>query len=417
MSEISLILIGSLMKQKKELIKKVKVEWERMLPHLDERGRRLLAANIAMRLGHGGMAIVKEVTGLSYPTIKSGKAELKSKKALPDKKRVRRGGAGRPHKTKEYPKLKEEVQALIEPHTLGDPENKLLHSSKSLRKLEAALLEKGIEVSYGTIAKILRQLDYSLQANKKTLSGKTNADRDAQFEYIENQIKEFSQAGEPSMSIDTKKKELVGDYKNAGREYGPKGKPIEVKVYDFPLGIPKATPYGVYFIANNIGWVNVGVSSDTAAFAVESIRKAWTGFGKQYYPNASKLLIVCDGGGSNGSRVRLFKRELQSFANETGLSITVCHYPPGTSKWNKIEHKLFAFVSINWRGKPLKDLATIVNLISSTKTNAGLKVFCDLDEHVYEKGIKITDKEMKVIDIKRHEWHGEWNYTISPNKI
>jgi hypothetical protein len=297
----------------------------------------------------------------------------------------------------------------------GDPERPLRWVSKSYRHLADALQELGYSISYRSIAALLAELGYSLQGNAKTREGSAHPDRDGQFEEIARRVSDYLAAGDPVISVDTKKKELVGDFKNGGREWRPKGRPEAVRVHDFAdKALGKAAPYGVYDLANNIGWVNLGISHDTAAFAVESIRRWWHRLGQQRYPQARRLLITADCGGSNGARVRLWKLELQKLARELGLEISVCHLPPGTSKWNKIEHRLFSFISQNWRGKPLTDLATIISLISATNTSTGLKVYCDLDTNSYPKGITVSDAEMKTLNIKCAEFHGEWNYTFIP---
>ncbi len=303
----------------------------------------------------------------------------------------------------------------MEPVERGDPERPLRWVSKSYRHLADALQELGYSISYRSIAALLAELGYSLQGNAKTREGSAHPDRDGQFEEIARQVSAFLAAGEPVISVDTKKKELVGNFKNGGREWRPQGEPEAVKVHDFAdKELGKAAPYGVYDLANNIGWVNLGVSHDTAAFAVESIRRWWRRLGQERYPRARRLLITADCGGSNGARLRLWKVELQKLARELGLEISVCHLPPGTSKWNKIEHRLFSFISQNWRGKPLTDLATIISLISATSTSTGLKVYCELDTNNYPKGIAVSDAEIKALDIKRAEFHGEWNYTLAP---
>jgi hypothetical protein len=341
-------------------------------------------------------------------TINRGIAEIKGGEDWRDA-RVRRVGGGRPKLSDRDASLVDDLKALVEPATRGDPERPLLWTSKSLRRLALALGEMGHQVSHASVAGLLRELGYSLQANRKAREGSDHPDRDAQFEYINGRVKDFQAAGQPVISVDTKKKELVGDFKNAGREYRPRGRPEEVLVHDFlnrELG--RAAPYGVYDIAANTGWVNVGMSSDTASFAVESIRGWWRKLGRQRYPTASRLYITADAGGSNGARVRLWKRELQVLASETGLEIVVSHLPPGTSKWNKIQHRLFSFISQNWRARPLVSYQTIVQLIAGTTTSTGLKVHCELDT--------VSDEEMAAIHITRDDFHGDWNYTISPNQ-
>lgn len=383
-----------------------------LLPFLNEKQKRIFLAFEAKILGHGGISAIAEITHVSRKTISKGTHELET--SQPNATRVRKKGGGRQPITKKYPNLMKDILELLESSTRGDPMTLLRWTAKSTRKLAVELQKKGYDITHDVVRKLLKKLEYSLQANKKTNEGSKNPDRNAQFEHINNTAKAFIADENPVISIDTKKKELVGNFKNAGREYCPKGEAKEVNVYDFQDELLKAIPYGIYDIITNEGWVNVGMSSDTAAFAVESIRRWWNGMGKARYPKATKLMITADGGGSNGSRVRLFKRELQKLANEIGLEISVCHFPPGTSKWNKIEHRLFSFISQNWRAQPLIDLVTVVNLIAATTTKTGLKVCCELDENVYEKGIKVSDEEMNSLNIKRSDFHGEWNYTIVP---
>lgn len=308
-----------------------------------------------------------------------------------------------------------DLQALVEPATRGDPMAPLLWTAKSLRNLAAELQALGHRIGHNVVAKLLRQLGYTLQANRKTLEGASHPDRDAQFNYISDQVKVALASSQPAISVDTKKKELVGDFKNNGQEYRPKGDPEKVRVHDFLIPeLGRASPYGVYDIADNAGWVSVGIDHDTASFAVNSIRRWWQAMGRKRYPHASRLVITADGGGSNGSRVRLWKCELQTLANEYGLEITVCHLPPGTSKWNKIEHRLFSFITQNWRGRPLVSYQTIVQLIAATTTDNGLTVRSEIDTNSYPKGVKITDAEINAINLDRHDFHGEWNYTIKP---
>lgn len=388
----------------------------KMLPILNEKQKRRMLALEAKTLGRGGIKAVAEIASVSRATISAGLKEL-SDLTIASSDRIRRKGGGRKKKVEQYPSLCIELLNRVDPATRGDPESILRWCSKSTRKLAADLKENGYDVSHVVIAETLKALDYSLQANKKTHEGSKSPDRNAQFEHINEKSKAFIRAQQPVISVDTKKKELIGNFKNNGQEYAPKETPKEVNAYDFvSQALCKAVPYGIYDIVRNEGWVNVGISNDTAAFAVESIRRWWNGLGKSSYPEATQLMVTADCGGSNGNRVRLFKRELQQLANDTGLSISVCHFPPGTSKWNKIEHRLFSFISKNWRGQPLLDLVTIVNLIGNTRTNAGLKVCCELDENTYEKGIEISDEEMKSIDLVRDQFHGDWNYTINPQK-
>jgi len=310
-----------------------------------------------------------------------------------------------------------DLKDLVEPATRGDPMAPLLWTAKSLRNLASGLGALGHRIGHNVVADLLRQMGYTLQANRKTREGTNHPDRDAQFGYINDRVKEALAAAEPAISVDTKKKELVGDFKNGGREYNPKGQPEAVRVHDFLIPeLGRAAPYGVYDIAGNAGWVSVGIDHDTASFAVNSIRRWWQSMGCERYPNATRLLITADCGGSNGARVRLWKRELQTLADELGLAITVCHLPPGTSKWNKIEHRLFSFITKNWRGKPLVSYQTIVQLIAATTTKAGLKVKSEIDTNAYPAGIKVSDAEMDAVNIYRHQFHGDWNYTISPSK-
>lgn len=395
----------------------IKLRYDALDPLLDERGRRRFAAAEAMAAGLGGIAAVSRITGIARSTIGRGLAELRGE-AAPDAPtdRVRRKGAGRRSLVSSDPTLVADLKSLVEPTTRGDPMAPLLWTAKSLRNLAAGLRELGHRIAHNVVADLLRDMGYSLQANRKTLEGSNHPDRDAQFGYINEQVKAALAANQPAISVDTKKKELVGDFKNAGQEYHPKGQPEPVRVHDFIIPeLGRAAPYGVYDIANNAGWVSVGIDHDTASFAVNAIRTWWQKMGSERFPNASQLVITADGGGSNGTRVRLWKRELQALADELGIPITVCHLPPGTSKWNKIEHRLFSFITQNWRGRPLVSYQTIVQLIAATTTDAGLKVQAEIDTNSYPAGIKVTDAEMDEINIRRHDFHGEWNYTISPN--
>jgi len=395
----------------------IKQRYERIAGDLTERTRRLFAANEALSLGWGGISAVSRATGLSRQLISDGMQELRGGTRAQEG-RVRRRGGGRKSNVSKDPKLYEDLEQLVEPVTRGDPQSPLRWTSKSVRKLAKELQGMGHQVSHELVSELLHALGYSLQANRKTQEGGTHADRNAQFEHLNAQAAAFLAAGEPAVSVDAKKKELVGDFKNPGREWQPQGVPEHVRVYDFPIkGLGRATPYGVYDLGRNAGWVNVGMDHDTAAFAVESLRRWWHGNGRQQYPEAKRLLISADGGGSNGSRVRLWKWELQQLADETGLAITVCHLPPGTSKWNKIEHRLFAWISQNWRGKPLVSYAVILKLIAATTTEAGLTVQCQLDTNLYPAGRKIADEDMATLSLKPDAFHGEWNYTISPRTI
>jgi hypothetical protein len=392
----------------------IKKRFDLLEPVVDERVRRLLAAADAECLGYGGISRINRETGVSRRAIAQGMKELKQRERLPGG-RIRRKGAGRKKSEEKDPTLKRDLEALIEPATCGDPESPLKWTCKSVRKLTDELRKMGHRTNRTTIAELLNDMGYSLQANKKTIEGTSHPDRDAQFEHINFKAKSFLDEKQPVISVDTKKKELVGRFKNSGRELRPKGEPEEVFVHDFMIKeLGKAAPYGVYDLAQNAGWVSVGVDHDTSAFAVETIRRWWYSMGQQAYPEAKKLLITADSGGSNGSRVRLWKLELQRLADDTGIEISVCHLPPGTSKWNKIEHRLFSFISKNWRGKPLISHEVIVSLIANTTTETGLRVRCEVDTNSYPKGIKVSDQEMAQIDLVRHDFHGEWNYTIRP---
>lgn len=385
----------------------------RLWPHLDERSRRLFAASEAHQLGHGGVSSVSRVCGLSRVTITKGLQELEDP-PLPAG-RVRRPGGGRPALVVRDPDLLRRLEALVEPLTRGDPESPLRWTSKSTRALAAALAAQRHPVSHEKVAQLLRQMDYSLQGNRKTEEGDDHPDRDAQFQYINEQVRKALAARRPVISVDTKKKEILGNYLNAGRQWRPAKSPQKVKVHDFPdPSVPRAYPYGIYDVGRNTGFVNVGTDHDTGAFAVASIRGWWRAEGQRLYPNAKTLLITADGGGSNGYRLRLWKTELQRFADGAGLSILVCHFPPGTSKWNKVEHRLFSFISSNWRGEPLRDYETIVRLIAKTTTAKGLTVTCRLDRRRYPVGRKVSDEEIATVHLTPHAFHGEWNYVIRP---
>ncbi len=385
-------------------------------PVLDERGRRRFAAAEARTAGHGGIAAVARITGLARSTIGRGLAELRGTASdAVARGRTRRPGGGRKKLTDTDATLLADLQGLVEPATRGDPQAPLLWTSRSLRNLAAALQAMGHRVCHNVVANLLRQLEYSLQSNRKTREGTNNPDRDAQFDHINTEVKAALAAGQPAISVDTKKKELVGDFKNAGRELRPKGQPEPVRVHDFKIPeLGRAVPYGVYDIAGNTGWVSVGIDHDTASFAANAIRRWWQTMGRARYPEARSLLITADCGGSNGARVRLWKRELQALADEFGFPITVCHLPPGTSKWNKIEHRLFSFITQNWRGKPLVSYQTIVQLIAATTTRTGLNVKCEVDAASYPAGVKVSDDDMAMLNLTAHEFHGEWNYTITP---
>jgi len=396
----------------------IRQRFERMRGSLSERARRLFAATEALAIGWGGIAIVARATGIAPSTIGKGKAEaLAIESGAPPLavNRSRRPGGGRKKVTHNDPALLPDLLRLVEPVTRGDPESPLRWTSKSTQKLAEELRLQGHAVSANTVATLLKGQKYSLQGNKKTKEGSSHPDRDAQFRHINKRVEEAIATGNPALSVDTKKKELVGDFKNGGRELRPKGQPEEVRVHDFldpKLG--RVNPYGVYDLANNEAWVSVGIDHDTGAFAVASIKRWWYGMALPRFADAKSILVTADGGGSNGSRLRLWKFELQGLADELRIPISVCHFPPGTSKWNKIEHKLFSFITKNWRGKPLLSHQVIVNLIGATTTKSGLKVKAEIDANQYAKGRKITDSEMAALSIVRDEFHGEWNYTLMP---
>jgi len=393
----------------------IHTRFKMLAPFLNERTRRLFTAAEAAALGRGGIAAVARATGVSRRAIAAGLAELHAPQAA-SAHGVRRPGGGRKRTVQTDRTLQDDLERLIDPVTRGAPESPLRWTCKSVRKLAEELRRLGHATSHRMVAALLHDLDYSLQANRKTLEGTSHPDRDAQFASINAKVQAALQAGEPVISVDAKKKELVGDFKNAGREWHPAGHAVPVRVYDFIIpALGRVTPYGVYDMARNAGWVNVGTDHNTAAFAVESIRRWWYAMGKTAYPQASTVLITADGGGSNGSRVRLWKLELQRLADETGVAIAVCHFPPGTSKWNKIEHRLFSFISQNWRGKPLVSHEVLVNLIAATTTKTGVQVVCQLDQHSYPVGLKVSQKAMEEINLRRDPFHGEWNYTILPS--
>jgi transposase len=389
--------------------------YARVAGSLDERGRRAVLGAEALALGWGGITAVARATGQARQTIARGIGELRGERPVAEPGRVRLPGGGRKTALTGDPSLLADLERLVEPVTRGDPQSPLRWTCKSLRRLADELRQQGHRVSHQTVARLLHGLEYRLQGNRKTREGASHPDRDAQFAHINAAAEGYVAAGDPVISVDTKKKELVGDFKNGGREWRPKGEPEEVRMHDFALPEwGKVSPYGVYDLAQNTGWVNVGIDHDTAAFAVESIRRWWQGAGQAHYPEARRLLITADGGGSNGARLRLWKWELQRLADETGLAITVCHYPPGTSKWNKIEHRLFAFISQNWRGQPLVNYAVILRLIAATTTTTGLTVESYLDTNTYPAGVKVSDAQMDSLAIQRDAFHGEWNYTLSP---
>jgi hypothetical protein len=381
---------------------------------LNERQRRLWAASEARAAGRGGIAVTARATGMSVPTIRKGIAELRAGERL-EPGRVRRPGGGRKRLTEVDATLLEDLERLVDADSRGDPESLLRWTSKSVRHLASGLRELGHRAHFTTVAQLLRELGYSLQANVKTREGRQQPDRDAQFRHINAVAQRAVERGEPVISVDTKKKELVGDFKNAGREWRPRGEPELVRVHDFKdQELGKAIPHGIYDIRLDEGWVTVGIDHDTAQFAVNSIRAWWKHLGRERYPNAARLQITADCGGSNGNRTKLWKVELQKLADDTSLEIAVCHFPPGTSKWNRIEHRLFSFITMNWRGKPLVSLETIINLIGATKTRSGLEVYARLDDGTYPDKIKIPDSEIKAVNLHGDEFHPEWNYTIKP---
>ncbi len=401
-------------------IESIRIRFNKLAWTLDERMRRLFAAAEASALGRGGITKVAQATGVSRRAIHVGLRELSDLKE-PVKnppKRIRKEGAGRKSVIQTDVGLMSALEKLVEPMTRGDPESPLRWTCKSLRTLAGELSANGHPVSYPVVGDLLRELGYSLQANRKVLEGSDHPDRNAQFEFINEQTTQQLMAGNPVISVDTKKKELVGAYKNNGTTWCPEGKPEQVKVHDFvDKELGRANPYGVYDVGSNTGWVSVGTDHDTASFAVETIRRWWRTMGRQSYPAASKLMITADGGGSNGSRVRLWKMELQRLADEIRIPIHVSHLPPGTSKWNKIEHRLFSYISMNWRGRPLISHEVIINLIAGTTTRKGLKVHAELDDSLYPTGIKVSDDEFKQIHLTRNMFHGEWNYRIDPRPI
>jgi len=384
-----------------------------MLPLLDEKQKRIYLATEAESLGFGGLKAVHKLTGVSMTTIIRGKKELQEGNL--EHSRIRKSGGGRKTIGQKYSNIKEEIEQIIGNSTSGNPENILLWTTKSLRNIQRALGEKGFVISHDTIGNILKEMGYSLQQNQKMLQvGTPHPDRDTQFGYINKKCNEFIQQGQPVISVDTKKKEIIGNFKNNGAEYMQKKNPSKVLDHDFPIKeLGKVAPYGIYDISRNEGFVNLGISHDTAQFAVESILRWWQALGRNTYPEASKLYINIDNGGSNGSRVRLWKKQLQELANITGLELHVSHFPPGTSKWNKIEHRMFCYISKNWRGRPLISIETVIELISSTTTSKGLKIVCVEDDNKYELGTKVTDEELAGINITKDIFHGDWNYKIA----
>jgi Rhodopirellula transposase DDE domain len=402
-----------------QVLDRIQRKYRALLPELDERRRRQWAAAEARELGWGGVSLVARATGLSRPTITAGLRELDqpTTQRAAQAMRVRRSGGGRRLLTEVDPGLLAALESLVEPVTRGDPESPLRWTCKSTRRLAQELVRQDHRVGPRTVAILLHKAGYSLQANRKAREGLDHPDRNAQFEYINASVARALMRDQPAISVDTKKKELVGDFKNGGGEWRPQGEPEEVRVHDFlDKELGKAIPYGVYDMVNNQGWVSVGITHDTAQFATNSIGRWWQEMGRARFPNAKELLITADGGGSNGHRTRLWKVSLQILADALGLTLNVCHFPPGTSKWNKIEHRLFSFITMNWRGKPLVNLQTIVNLIANTTTGTGLIVKAALDTNHYDTEIKVSDEELAGLRLQRHEFHGDWNYTITPSR-
>ena len=395
-------------------VKLCRAKYKALAPALTERSRRIWAATEARAAGRGGITMVARATKIAYSTVRRGLQELEANTPM-EPGRIRRPGGGRKKTLEKDPTLLSDLEGLVEPTASGHPMSPLRWTSKSVRHLAEALQSMGHRVSRQLVAELLAAAGYSLQANRKTREGPNHPDRDAQFRYINQQVRQFQAGGQPVISVDTKKKELVGDFKNAGRQWRPKGRPAPVRVHDFLiLERGKAIPYGVYDLTRNAGWVSVGIDHDTASFATRTIGRWWRKMGRPRYRHARSLLITADAGGSNGARVRLWKWELQRLANRTRLAITVCHLPPGTSKWNKIEHRLFSYISTNWRGQPLVSLAVIVNLIGATRTAAGLRVRCELDRGAYPNGQEVSDAQMATLKLVPYRFHGDWNYTIHP---
>jgi hypothetical protein len=396
----------------------VQDKYRSLAPIMDEKVRRRWAASEALALGWGGITLVAQATGLSPVTIRQGIAEMSDSaddNEAEGAPRIRRPGGGRKRLSESDHTLRKDLEELVDPATRGHPQSPLRWTCKSTRNLAEALANKGHKVSHQTVARLLQEMDYHLQVNRKTKEGASHPDRNAQFEYIAKQVRSFQRRGQPVVSVDTKKKELIGDFKNGGQEWQPEGKPEEVRCKDFKdKHLGKVAPYGIYDLTTNAGWVSVGIDHDTAQFATETLRRWWENMGRRVYSGAKELLVTADGGGSNGSRTRLWKVELQELADQIGLRVSVCHFPPGTSKWNKIEHRMFCHITENWRGKPLVSRAAVVNLIGSTKTKAGLRIQAELDTNSYPIGIKVAEENSAAVKIKRHSFHGDWNYTISP---
>jgi transposase len=398
-----------------ETLATLREKYQALAPLMDERILRRWAATEALALGWGGASAITKATGLSRTTIRSAIAELRQPAIPPPPGRIRNPGAGRPRLTQSDPQLLDDLRALLEPATRGDPEAPLLWTSKSTRNLADELGGLGHRVSHDTVSRLLEEIGYSLQANRKTREGKDHADRDAQFEYINQQVRAFQEAGQPVVSVAAKQGELVGDFRNPGREWHHRGVPEEVRAKDFPdKQLGKAIPEGVYDLGRNEGWVSVGIDHDTAEFAAASLRRWWEEMGAVAYPKACRLLITADAGGSNGHRSRLWKVALQGLADDLGLRISVCHFPPGTSKWNKIEHRMFSYITKNWRGRPLVSRGVIVNLIGHVRTRSGLRIKAELDTRSYPKGLKVSDEELAKVRLEKADFHGDWNYTILP---
>lgn len=399
-----------------EAVETVRIKYKTLQSELDERGRRIWAASEAASLGHGGVAAVARATGLAESTLRAGKHEIISNAGVKQKivaRRIRKQGGGRKRLAETDNELLRLLDSLVEPTSRGDPMSPLRWTCKSTRRLARELATSGYSISHSKVGQLLAELHYSLQSTRKRMEGKSHPDRNAQFEFINSKVMNFQDRGQPVISVDTKKKELIGHFTNGGREYQPNGQPEEVETYDFSsLADGKGIPYGVYDMTTNQGWVSVGTDHDTAQFAVQTIRQWWRQMGQVAYSQAKELLITADGGGSNGSRSRLWKLELQAFVDDTRLAVTVCHFPPGTSKWNKIEHRMFSHITKNWRGRPLTSHEVIVNLIANTTTDTGLQIQAALDPKEYPTGIKVSDEKMKALLIMNHKFHGEWNYTI-----